>query len=82
MQHTSTNEVLSKVCANKLRFSGLRVDCTSWIQANPSCNKNQLSSEMVEVEEAFSDTMVSPFARVVTEAELADAAVGDVEGSL
>ena len=39
-------------------------------------------SEMVEVEEAFSDTMVSPFARVVTEAELADAAVGDVEGSL
>mmetsp|Transcript_28857 Transcript_28857/g.42759 ORF Transcript_28857/g.42759 Transcript_28857/m.42759 type:complete len:149 (+) Transcript_28857:1143-1589(+) len=37
-------------------------------------------SEMVEVEEAVSDTMVSPFARVVTEAELADAAAGDVEG--
>jgi len=39
-------------------------------------------SEMVEVEEAVSDTMVSPFARVVTEAELADAAAGDVEGIL
>jgi len=37
-------------------------------------------SEMVEVEEAVSDTIVSPFARVVTEAELADAAAGDVEG--
>lgn len=39
-------------------------------------------SVMVEAQDAFSDTTVSPLERVVTEAELADAATGDVEGIL
>ena len=37
---------------------------------------------MVEVDDAFSDTMVRPLGRVVTEASLADAGVGVVEGRL
>lgn len=37
-------------------------------------------SVMVEAEAAFSETTVSPFERVVTEAKLADALFGDVEG--
>lgn len=39
-------------------------------------------SVMVDVDEAFSETMVRPLERVVTDATLALEAVGEVDGSL